>query len=134
MSIERPVGFTYAVLVEHPEDQRGEFRRIALRKELLVDLYEALKSRNRHSYLRAASFLAVSIDFRLINVPAETRSYLFRQQAVRAVFQESFVPKQTVVVKSYRVSSYSSRAQLVPPLPPFPITIFFYSTNGWTSR
>lgn len=71
LNIERPGGFTYAVFVEHSEDQRGKFRRIALRKELLVDLYEALKSRNRHSYLRAVSFLRVSIDFRLINVPAE---------------------------------------------------------------
>lgn len=110
MNIERTVGFTYAVLVEHSEDQRGKFRRIALRKELLVDLYEALKSRNRHSYLRAASFLGVSIDFRLINVPAETRSYLFRQQAVRAVFQESFVPKQTC-----RRQKLSSQFLLVPP-------------------
>ena len=37
------------------------------------------------------------------------------------------MPKQTVVVKSYRIGSYSSRAQLV--RSPFPITIIFYSTN-----
>lgn len=66
-------------------------------KELLVDLYETLKSRNRHSYLQTFSYLGVHIDFRLINVPAETRSYLFRQQAIGTVFQESFVPKQTIV-------------------------------------
>lgn len=39
---------THGVLIEDSEDEGGELWRVTLGEELLVDLYEALKSRERH--------------------------------------------------------------------------------------
>lgn len=58
-------------------------------------------------------------------MPGETGSYLFRQQPVGAVFQESFVPKQTVanVIESV-LTRFVTSVFL------FPVFNFIFYTNG----
>lgn len=51
------VAETHGVLIEDPEDEGGELRRVTLRKELLVDLYEALKSRERVVHISSFLFI-----------------------------------------------------------------------------
>lgn len=54
---------TYAIFVEHSENEGGEFRWIAVGKELLVDLYETLKITQQATFILKLSPYLVAYRF-----------------------------------------------------------------------
>lgn len=67
LSLRNNLIHAHVVLVENPEDESSKFRRITLRKELLVNLDKTLKKNGRvsqlHIFFTIVYLCNISLDY-----------------------------------------------------------------------